>query len=102
MYDGSSSVYDGLLLTVQHRFAQHFTLLTNYTWSHCITGGTDVGDLGGNTFQNPADPGADRSNCGEDIRNNFVTSLVARSDLKNGGTHADAAGRMAGCAYRHR
>ena len=85
MYDGSSSVYDGLLLTVQHRFAQHFTLLTNYTWSHCITGGTDVGDLGGNTFQNPADPGAERSNCGEDIRHNFVTSMVARSDLKHGG-----------------
>ena len=90
MYDGSSSLYDGMLLTAQHRFAQHFTLLSNYTWSHCISGGTDVGDLGGNTFQNPADPGADRSNCGEDIRNNFVTSLVARSDLKGGGqlTHA--------------
>jgi hypothetical protein len=85
MYDGSSSVYDGLLLTVQHRMAQHFTLLANYTWSHCITGGTDVGDLGGNTFQNPADPGADRSNCGEDIRNNFVASMVARSDMKSGG-----------------
>ncbi len=85
MYDGSSSIYDGMLLTVQHRFAQHFTLLTNYTWSKCITGGTDVGDLGGNTFQNPADPGADRSNCGEDLRNNFITSLVARSDLKSGG-----------------
>ncbi len=85
MYDGSSSIYDGMLLTVQHRFAQHFTLLTNYTWSHCITGGTDVGDLGGNTFQNPANPGADRSNCGEDIRNNFVTSLVARSDMKGSG-----------------
>src|SRR5438045_4258394 len=85
MYDGSSSVYDGLLLTVQHRFAQHFTLRTNYTSSHCINAGTDVGDLGGNTFQNPADPGADRSNCGEDIRNNFVTSLVARTDLKRVG-----------------
>ncbi|HEY1986923.1 MAG TPA: carboxypeptidase regulatory-like domain-containing protein [Terracidiphilus sp.] len=85
MYDGSSSVYDGMLLTVQHRFANHFTLLSNYTWSHCITGGTDVGDLGGNTFQNPADPGADRSNCGEDLRHNFVTSLVARSELKGGG-----------------
>lgn len=84
MYDGSSSVYDGLVLTAQHRFAQHFTLLSNYTWSHCIAGGTDVGDLGGNTFQNPADPGADRSNCGEDIRNNFVTSMVARSDFKGG------------------
>ncbi len=84
MYDGSSSVYDGLLLTLQHRFAHYFELLSNYTWSHCITGGTDVGDLGGNTFQNPADPGADRSNCGEDVRNNFVTSMVARSELKGG------------------
>ena len=53
MYDGSSSIYDGLLLTVQHRLANDFTLLTNYAWSKCITGGTDVGDLGGNTFQNP-------------------------------------------------
>jgi hypothetical protein len=85
MYDGSTSRYDGMLLTLQHRFSQHFTLLSNYTWSHCITGGTDVGDLGGNTFQNPADPGADRSNCYQDLRHNFVTSLVARSDLKHGG-----------------
>jgi hypothetical protein len=85
MYDGSTSRYDGMLLTLQHRFSQHFTLLSNYTWSKCITGGTDVGDLGGNTFQNPADPGAERSNCYQDLRNNFVTSLVARSDLKSGG-----------------
>ena len=84
MYDGSSSVYDGMLLTLQHRFRHYFELLSNYTWSKCITGGTDVGDLGGNTFQNPADPGADRSNCGEDVRNNFVTSMVARSEVKGG------------------
>jgi hypothetical protein len=73
-----------MLLTVQHRFANYFTLLTNYTWSKCITGGTDVGDLGGNTFQNPYNPGADRSNCGEDLRNNFVTSLVVKSSAKGG------------------
>ncbi len=85
MYDGSTSRYNGMLLTLQHRFSQHFTLLSNYTWSKCITGGTDVGDLGGNTFQNPADPGAERSNCYQDLRHNFVTSLVARSDLKHGG-----------------
>lgn len=84
MYDGSSSIYDGMLVTLEHRIANNFTLLTNYTWSKCLTGGTDVGDLGGNTFQNPYDPGADRSYCGEDIRNNFVTSLVARSTAKGG------------------
>jgi hypothetical protein len=84
MYDGSSSVYDGLLVTVQHRFANYFTLLTNYAWSKCISGGTDVGDLGGNTFQNPNNPGTDRSNCGEDTRNNFNTSVVAKSVVKGG------------------
>ena len=85
MYDGSSSLFDGLLLSALHRFSQNFTVLTNYTWSKCITGGTDVGDLGGDTFQNPYNPGADRSNCGEDIRNNFNTSLVAGSVVK--GSH---------------
>jgi hypothetical protein len=84
MYDGSSSIYDGMLFTVEHRFARNFRLLTNYTWSKCITGGTDVGDLGGNTFQNPYDPGADRSNCGEDTRNNFTTSAVANIPLRGG------------------
>lgn len=84
MYDGSSSVFDGMLVTVQHRIANNFTVLTNYTWSKCLTGGTDVGDLGGNTFQNPYNPGADRSNCGEDVRNNFNTSVVANSPVKGG------------------
>jgi hypothetical protein len=85
MYDGSSSVFDGLLLKAEHRFANYFELLTNYTWSKCITGGTDVGDLGGNTFQNPNNPATDRSNCGEDFRNNFNTSVVAKSVVKGGG-----------------
>jgi hypothetical protein len=82
MYDGSSSVFDGLLLTLQHRFSNNFTLLTNYTYSKCITGGTDVGDLGGNTFQNPKNPASDRSNCGEDLRNNFNTSAVYTTPVK--------------------
>lgn len=84
MYDGSSSIYDGLLVTVQHRLANDFTLLTNYAWSKCITGGTDVGDLGGNTFQNPLNPSTDRNNCGEDFRNNFNTSVLATSSVKGG------------------
>jgi hypothetical protein len=84
MYDGSSSIFDGLLITVQHRFANYFTLLSNYTFSKCLTGGTDVGDLGGNTFQNPYNPATDRSYCGADLKNNFNTSVVARTPTKGG------------------
>jgi Carboxypeptidase regulatory-like domain/TonB dependent receptor len=84
-YDGGASNYNGVLITLQHRFATYFTLLSNYTYSHCLTGATDGGDLGGDAFQNPANPNADYSNCGEDIRHNFVTSIVAKSDLKGGG-----------------
>jgi hypothetical protein len=88
MYDGSSSIYDGMLLTVRHNFAQNFQIVSNYTYSKCITGGTDVGDLGGNTFQNPLNPATDRNNCGEDFRNNFNFSAVARSAIKHSGLEA--------------
>lgn len=84
MYDGSSSLFDGLLITVQHHFANNFTLATHYTYSKCISGGTDVGDLGGNTFQNPYNPAADRSYCGEDFRHNFNTSIVYKTPTRGG------------------
>jgi hypothetical protein len=81
-YDGASGKYNGVLTSLQHRFAQHYTVLANYTYSHCLSGATDGGDLGGDVFQNPANPNADYSNCGFDIRHNFVTSVVVRSEVK--------------------
>jgi hypothetical protein len=81
-YDGAGGNYNGVLTSLQHRFAQHYTVLANYTYSHCVSGATDGGDLGGDAFQNPANPNADYSNCGFDIRHNFVTSIVARSEVK--------------------
>ena len=34
--DGVNTNYNALRLSAQHRFSQHFTLLSVYTWSHCM------------------------------------------------------------------
>jgi hypothetical protein len=78
-YDGGNIEYNALLLTVRHRFSQHFTLLSNYTWSHCIGDGDDQGELETSQFQNSNDIAADRGNCSSDIRQIFNTSVVATS-----------------------
>jgi len=76
--DGVNAEYNALLVTANHRFSQNFTVLANYTYSHCIDGGDFTGELAGPNFQNPADPGADRANCGFDRRHTFNASLVAQ------------------------
>jgi hypothetical protein len=84
--DGANSNYHGLLLSVEHRFAGNFTLLANYTWSHCI----DDGDFGGNygrqaQYQNQFSRRADRGNCGYDYRQIFNTSMVVMSPFRGHG-----------------
>jgi hypothetical protein len=78
-YTGLGSNFNGLLLSLQHRFSNYFTLLTNYTYSHCLSGPPENGDNAGDQFQDPYHPYFDYSNCGSDLRHNFVTSIVARS-----------------------
>jgi hypothetical protein len=84
-YTGMGSNFNGLLVTVQHRFSQYFTLLSNYTFSHCLSGPPENGDNAGDQFQDPAHPNSDYSNCGSDLRHNFVTSAIIRSSA--GGTY---------------
>ena len=43
--DGANANYNGLLFSLQHRFNHGFTLLSNYTWSHCLSDGDSVGNL---------------------------------------------------------
>jgi hypothetical protein len=67
------------LLKLEHRFASHYTWLTNYTWSHCISTYDFGGELAGNNYQNPANRRAEKADCNFDRRHIFNTSLVIES-----------------------
>lgn len=76
---GANANYNGLVLSAQHRMSQIFTLLTNYTWSHCIDVADMRGDVAATSFQNNNNYQADRGNCGFDFPDVFNLSLVATS-----------------------
>jgi hypothetical protein len=77
--DGNNAHYNGLLLSLNHRFADHFTWLVNYTWAHCISTYDFGGELAGNNYQDPNNRAAERGPCNFDRRHIFNTSLVASS-----------------------
>lgn len=76
---GAWSTYHALQLKVEHRFAQHYTWLTNYTWSHCISTWDFGNELAADTYQNPNNRNAEKGDCNFDRRQIFNTSLVANS-----------------------
>jgi carboxypeptidase family protein len=87
-WDGANANYNALLLTAKHRMSKNFNILTNYTYSHCISDQDFTGEL---TTSRPVSqpspisaPNAnaltvDRGNCSFDIRHAFNTSLVVES-----------------------
>ncbi len=79
--EGGTGNYNGLVLSAQHRFADHFTSTTNFTWSHCISDNytTTLGFfLAAESV--PFDRRADRGNCpSADTRLIFNQSLVAET-----------------------
>ena len=78
--DEGSATYNALLFNVNHRMSRHFTLLANYTWSHCIDLGDFAGELSASRLiSNPNNFLADMGNCSFDIRHIFNSSLVATS-----------------------
>ncbi|MEO7143670.1 MAG: TonB-dependent receptor, partial [Bryobacteraceae bacterium] len=78
-YDGGNGEYNALLLSVKHRFSRNFQILTNYTYSHCIDDGGNVGDMYGSQVQDPNNVRGDRGNCESDFRHIFNTSFVVSS-----------------------
>ncbi|MBS1854618.1 MAG: TonB-dependent receptor [Acidobacteria bacterium] len=85
---GLNSNYNGLVISLQHRFNQSFTLLTNYTWSHCLSYSDFSGELAGSAYSDPYNRGLDYGNCGFDLRHNWNTSLVAITPARGNGLAA--------------
>lgn len=80
--DGANAEYDGMLTSIQHRMSHNYTLLANYTWSHCISDGDFTGNVGNAQYQRQAIPAGrnmDRGNCNFDIRHLFNASFVGIS-----------------------
>jgi Carboxypeptidase regulatory-like domain len=77
--DGAVAHYNGMLVSLEHRFANNFTFLTNYTYSNCISDADFGAALAGATNSQPFNRHADWGPCVFDTRHNFNLSLVAVS-----------------------
>jgi hypothetical protein len=77
--DGGTGSYNALLLSAEHRFSNHFSILANYTYSHCIS---DLWTqaINGPEYTDPSNPRFDRGNCLDvDMHHNFNLSGVMQS-----------------------
>ena len=70
--------YNGLLLTLEQRLSHGFSVLSNYTWSHCLDDG-EIGQDIGNSFQDPTHPKSNWGNCGYNHKGIFNLSVTAES-----------------------
>jgi len=77
--DGGTASYNALILSAEHRLSSHFSMLANYTYSHCI-GDLVTTELSGPIYTNPANRRFDRGNCtAVDVHHNFNLSAVLQS-----------------------
>jgi hypothetical protein len=77
---GANSEYHGMILSIERHFAGHYTILSNYGWSHCSSSWDMAGELAGTLYQNSLNRAeGERGNCGYDHRQVFNTTLVATS-----------------------
>jgi hypothetical protein len=77
--DGGTASYNSMLLSVEHRLSNHFMVLANYTWAHCISD-LVTSELSGPVYTNPSNRRLDRGNCTSvDVRQSFNLSAVLQS-----------------------
>jgi hypothetical protein len=81
--DGISANYNGLLVSMEHRFASNYTLLANYTWSKCL-GIAPVTSLSTGVLQDPNNVRGDYGPCSYDSPQLVNISLVYMSRFGHG------------------
>jgi len=80
---GATSSYNALLLSAQHRLSDNFSVLANWTYSHCIADPSTT-ELTGPSYVDPNVRSADRSNCSSDHRQQVNIFGVLTSPRVNG------------------
>ena len=80
---GATSSYNGLLLSAQHRLANNFSVLANWTYSHCLADPSTT-ELTGPSYVDPNNRSADRSNCSADHRQQVnISGVLTTPHLNN-------------------
>jgi hypothetical protein len=82
--DGVNANYNGMLTSVEHRFASHYTLLSNFTWSKCL-GINAVTSFSTGVIENPQNVRADYGPCTYDVPFLVNTSVVYASQFAGNG-----------------
>ncbi len=77
--DGGNANYNAMLASLEHRFSHNYTLLANYTYSHCISEADFTGEITGPIFENPYNLAQDKGSCAFDVRHIFNASFVGMS-----------------------
>jgi hypothetical protein len=72
-----NTTYNALQVSARHRLSHGYTLLYNYTYSHCLQDTETIGNkLQGNTQTNPTNMRFDYGPCDYDLRQNMNASFV--------------------------
>ncbi len=85
MDDGAVAHYEGLLLSVQRRFANNYSFNANYTNSNCVSDADFGAALAASSNSQPFNRHADWGPCNFDTRHNFNMTIVALSSFKSAG-----------------
>ena len=80
---GATSSYNGMVLSAQHRMADNFSVLANWTYSHCLADPSTT-ELTGPSYVDPNNRHADRSSCSSDHRQQINISGVLTSPVVHG------------------